>query len=186
MSDNFENLNEVAVRCRELREISDVSVTGLSAEIGVPEGSILAYESGEVDIPISYLTKLAQALHVEVTDLITGGRPRLTAYSLTRAKHGVIVERFKEYQYEAVAYNFRKKKCDPYIVTVQPDEDSPWYLNSHEGHEFDYVIEGKLKFKIEDTELDLDVGDSIYLDSRYSHAMKAIGSTARFLAIVLP
>jgi quercetin dioxygenase-like cupin family protein len=59
-------------------------------------------------------------------------------------------------------------------------------VNAHEGHEFDYLLEGQIKMIIEDKEILLNPGDCIYLDSKYKHALKGVGKEAKFLAIVLP
>ena len=183
-----EQLKEIAGRVKELREVENVAVEVLAEEINVPAEKIRAYESGSVDIPISYLTKLAQRFNVEITEMITGEEPRLRMYSLCRKGKGISVERFKEYEYQSLVYKFAHKKCEPYYVTVQASkEDKPLYMNSHEGHEFDYVLSGTLKMVIEDKELILEEGDCVYLDSKFRHALKAVGDKdVNFLAIVLP
>lgn len=186
MSDNVGNLEQVAKRCRELREIWDVDLETLSSDLSIDKNVIMEYESGRHDIPISYLTKLAHRFNVEIVDLVSGGSSKLKTYSVCRHDKGIRVERRQEYEYEALVTNFSHKKCEPFVVTVQPDEDKPWYMNSHDGHEFDYVLEGQMKMMIEDQEVTLNTGDSIYLDSQYMHGLKAVGTTAKFLAVVLP
>jgi quercetin dioxygenase-like cupin family protein len=48
------------------------------------------------------------------------------------------------------------------------------------------VVKGSLKFYIHDNEIILNKGDSIFFDSSYGHAMKALDNkTAKFLAIIL-
>ena len=186
MNDNVGNLQQVANRCRELREIWDVDIDTLASDLSIDKNVIADYESGTHDIPISYLTKLAHRFNVEIVDLVSGGSSKLKTYAVCRKDRGILVERHEEYEYEALLTNFSHKKCEPFVVTVQPDEDKPWYMNSHDGHEFDYVLEGTLKIMIEDQEVTLNTGDSIYLDSQYMHALKAVGKTAKFLAVVLP
>jgi len=181
-----EYIKEIASRLKELREIENISLETLSADIDVPVKKIKEYESGTVDIPIGFLTKAAGRFHVDVAELITGEQPKLHMYSLCRSGKGVNVERFEEYEYQALAYKFAHKKCEPYLVIVRPDEDKPPYINSHEGHEFDYLLEGRIKMIIEDREILLNAGDCIYLDSKYRHALKSAGGEAKFLAIVLP
>ena len=181
-----EHILEIASRLKELRDVENITVEQMSEETGVPIEKIKAYESGTVDIPIGYLTMAALRCHVEITELITGEKPKLHMYSICRAGKGANVERMKEYEYQALAYNFKKRKCNPYHVTVRSNEDMPPYVNTHEGHEFDYVLEGTLQMTIEDKEVILNEGDSIYLNSEYRHAIKAVGREARFLAIVLP
>ncbi len=72
-------------------------------------------------------------------------------------------------------------------MTVDPDpEDTPIDFNTHPGQEFNYVVEGTLKIVIDNHELILNEGDSLYFDSNYKHGMKALnGKPAKFLAIIL-
>ena len=186
MSENIEHLAQVAKRCRELREVSDVDLETLASDLSMDKKTIISYESGQVDIPISYLTKLSQRFSVEIVDLVSGGSSKLKTYAVCRKDKGIRVEHAQEYEFEALVTNFSHKKCEPFVVTVDPDEDKPWYMNSHDGHEFDYILEGQMKMLIEDQEVTLNTGDSIYLDSQFMHGLKAIGAPARFLAIVLP
>lgn len=181
-----EYIKEIASRLKELREIEGLTVEDLSKDIGVSTAKIAEYESGAVDIPIGFLTKVAGRYQVDVAELITGEQPRLHMYSLCRAGKGINVERVQEYEYQALAYKFAHKKCEPYLVTVRPDEEKPPYINSHEGHEFDYLLEGDIDMIIEDRVIPLHAGDCIYLDSKYRHALKSAGGEAKFLAIVLP
>ena len=100
---------------------------------------------------------------------------------------GVSVERRKAYKYEALASGFRDRKADPFIVTVEPTPaDAPMHLNSHEGQEMNYVLEGRLLLSLNGKELMLNVGDSLYFDSSLPHGMKALdGRPVRFLAIIM-
>lgn len=181
-----ENLMEIGIRVRELREVEEISVQELSAMIDVPAAKIEAYESGTSDIPISYLTKLSSKFGVEISELITGAPPKLKMYTVCRKGKGVEVERFKEYKYNSLAFKFADKKCEPYEVTVLQADDKEPYVNSHDGHEFDFVLKGTLMMIIEDKEVILNEGDCIYLNSKYKHALKAVNGDATFLAIVLP
>ena len=97
------------------------------------------------------------------------------------------MERRKEYQYQSLAYNFGGKVAEPFIVTAGPvPAGTPLVVNTHEGQEFDYVIEGTLRFVVNGTELILNPGDSLYFNSGYPHGLQAVGTEpARFLAVVL-
>ena len=70
-------------------------------------------------------------------------------------------------------------------MTVLPEEGDV-KMNAHVGHEFDYILEGKIRVTIGEKSVDLSAGDSIYYDSAYMHGIQALdGSPAKFLAIVL-
>ena len=89
--------------------------------------------------------------------------------------------------YEALASGFRGRKIDPFIVTVEPaPADAPMHLNSHDGQEMNYVLEGRLLISLNGREFELEPGDSLYFDSAQPHGMKALdGKTVRFLAIIM-
>jgi quercetin dioxygenase-like cupin family protein len=89
--------------------------------------------------------------------------------------------------YENLAFNFINKKAEPFMVTIAPYSDNtPVEFNSHPGQEFNYVIEGTMKIVIDNHEIILKEGDSVYYDSAYKHAMKALNNKpVKMLAVVL-
>ncbi|HOQ38687.1 MAG TPA: XRE family transcriptional regulator [Acetivibrio sp.] len=171
---------------KELREISGISVESLSKELNISEETYLEYESGEVDIPVSFLYEIANKFNVTLSEILTGEAPRLHTYSVVRKDKGVSVERRKDYKYKSLAYNFINKKMEPFLVTVEPDSNDEIHYNSHPGQEFNYVIEGTLKVLINGHEIILNEGDSLFFDSSEKHGMKALnGKIARFLAVII-
>jgi quercetin dioxygenase-like cupin family protein len=96
------------------------------------------------------------------------------------------MERTKAYKYQSLAAGFIDRKADPFIVTVEPNDDAPIHLNSHNGQEFNMVLEGSLLISINGKELILNEGDSIYFDATKLHGMKALnGEPVRFLALII-
>jgi transcriptional regulator with XRE-family HTH domain len=180
-----EQIKQIAERLRGLREALDLSVEEMSAQCGKKVGEIELYESGEVDIPMSYLFDIAQKLKVDTSTLISGDEPRMSAYFLTRRGKGISVERTKAYKYQALASGFKNPRVEPFEVTVEPNENQI-YLNTHIGQEFNLVLEGRLQFRINEKDLILGEGDSIYFDSSHPHGMKALdGKPVRFLAVII-
>ena len=178
---------QIATRIKDLREIEDVSIETLAQEFNIAPETYRQYESGQIDIPISFLIQIAQRFKVEFTTLMTGDEPKLHIYNVCRAGKGVRVERRKAYDYKNLAYHMIRKKCEPFLVTVDPNKVKAFSLDSHPGQEFDYVLEGKLRLKVGNQTMELLPGDSAYYDSIHPHAMQAIGDEAcRFLAIVIP
>jgi mannose-6-phosphate isomerase-like protein (cupin superfamily) len=184
-----EQIKLISDRIKALREISGISTETLSKELAIPTKLLLDYESGTMDIPVSFLYKLAQKFDVELSVLLTGDNPRLHMFSIVRKGKGVSVERRKQYKYENLAYKFVNKKAEPFIVTVEPnnsDESAPLQFNSHPGQEFNYVLEGSMKLVINGHEIILNEGDSVYFDSSFDHAMQALNNSAvKFLTIVI-
>ena len=182
-----DQVRQIAQRVKELREISDLTVAEVASKVELSPEEYEAYESGRVDMSISLLIKLSELYGVDTTTLLTGQAPRLSVCALTRRNMGTTVKRAKHYIYKNLAYNFNHRKIEPLLVTVAPGTNADMETNSHEGHEFDYVLQGALRLKVGDQDMILNEGDSAYYDSIHPHAMQAHGDrTCVFLAMVIP
>jgi quercetin dioxygenase-like cupin family protein len=181
-----EQIKQIADRLRGMREVLEISAEAAAVTCAVTKEQYLSFESGQMDIPVSILHRMAQKYNFDITSLLTGEEPLMRSYTLTRKDKGVRVDRQKAYIYQALAGNFQNRKADPFIVSVEPKQDATVSFNSHPGQEFNYLIEGKLKIFIGTREMILEPGDSIYFDSAIAHGMLAMeNKPARFLAIIL-
>lgn len=180
-----DQIKAVAIRICDLREISGMSQQEVAEKSGVPLEEYRAYEEGAKDFSFSHLFNIATTLGVDISDLLTGESPKLKGYILTRAGKGLAFERRKAYQYQHLAYNFRNKKAEPFIVTVDYAPDETRVAHSHEGQEFDYVLDGHMKIVLDGNEVFLGPGDSLYYDSSIPHAMYALEKDAHFIAVVI-
>lgn len=182
-----EQIQLIAERIKELREIEGISAESFAHELNIEPALLINYESGTTDIPVGFLYKVAHRYNMELSALLRGDQPRLHVYSIVRKGKGLNVDRRKQYKYENLAYNFIQKKAEPFIVTVIPDsENTPLEFNSHPGQEFNYILEGSLMIVVDGHEIILNEGDSVYFDSGYQHAMKAMNNQpSRFLAIIV-
>ncbi|MDD3411472.1 MAG: XRE family transcriptional regulator [Eubacteriales bacterium] len=186
MTENKQQIQLIALRIRELRDIAGLTAAEVAQRTGISIEEYEAYETGTRDFSFSHLFNIAEALGVDISDLLTGESPKLHGYVLTRAGQGLRFNRREQYVYHHLAYNFRDKLAEPFIVTVA--QDSPGaekQAHSHEGQEFDYVLEGTLKIVLGGNELYLKAGDSLYYNSALPHVMYALEGDCRFIAVVV-
>lgn len=183
---NEEYNKDIGKRIKELRELSDITISDLADEMGIYEEIYEKYENGTVDIPASFLYDLSNKFNVDLGLLLTGEETRMNIFDVTRENQGVKVFRREEYEYENLCNKFMNKKAEMFIVTVDPEEDPIPSLNTHPGQEFNYVLEGTLKIYIHNNEIVLNKGDSIIFDASHRHAMVALNDEkAKFLAIII-
>ncbi len=176
----------IAMRIRDLREIAAMTKEQVAQKAGIPLEEYEAYESGTRDFSFSHLFNIAEVLQVDISDLLTGESPKLKGYVLTRKGKGLAFDRRRQYHYQHLAYNFAHKLAEPFVVTVEQDApDAVKQAHSHEGQEFDYVLEGVLRLNLGGNELVLQPGDSIYYDSMLPHAMYAVDGDCKFIAVVV-
>ena len=180
-----EEIRQIAERLVGLRDALDLRPEDIASTCNIDLETYLGYESGEKDIPVSFLHQIAKHYGVELPALMFGYEPRMNSYFLTRKDKGVAVERTKAYKYQSLAAGFANRKADPFMVTVEPSApEAPFTLNTHPGQEFNLVIEGSMHLRIGEKELVLNEGDSIIFDSTRPHGMKAIDRQVKFLAII--
>ena len=182
-----EQIKQIAQRLAGLREVVDATPADFARAAGIAEAEYTGMEKGEKDIPISVLHNIAQQYKVDLSTLMFGDEPHVSSYSVTRNGKGAAVERSKAYKYQALGAGFIGRKADPFIVTVEPKpESSPISLNTHNGQEFNLIIEGRMLLHINGSELVMSEGDSIYFDAQCPHGMKALdGRKVKFLAIII-
>ena len=176
----------IAQRIADLRDIVGLTQEETARRSQVPLEDYILYEKGEKDFSFSHLFNIAETLGVDISDLLTGESPKLRGYILTRSGKGLAFDRRKQYHYQHLAYNFSNKLAEPFIVTVEKDSpDVVKQAHSHEGHEFDYVLESYLRIILGGHELLLAPGDSVYYDSSLPHVMYAPEGDCRFIAVVV-
>ena len=181
-----EQLKDIGARLSMLRESMALTPEKIAAALEVPLEDYLLYEAGEKDFSFSFLYNVAGILGVDVVDLISGETPKLSLCTVVRAGGGYEINRRKAYDYKHLAFTFRHKKAEPFMVTVEPKGDSMPERHAHEGQEFNYMVAGSMDFFLGEMVYTLNEGDSVYFDSSVPHAMKAKGETpAKFLAIVM-
>lgn len=182
----MDQIQLIALRIRDLRDIMALTPEQVSEKTGIPLDEYLAYETGTKDFSFSHLFNIAEVLGVDISDLLTGESPKLRGYVLTRKDQGLAFDRRKQYHYKHLAYNFADKLSEPFIVTVEQDEPGVVkQAHSHEGQEFDYVLEGFMKINLGGNDLLLGPGDSVYYDSSLPHAMYAVEGDCKFIAVVV-
>ena len=177
-------IKDIGMRLASLRDDMEISIEEMAKKLGETTETYQKYENGEMDFSFSFIYNAAEILGVDVLDLISGDQPTLSMCSMVKKGKGYSVKRESEYDYKHLAYTFRNKKAEPFLVTIQPDDQTP-VLHGHEGQEFNYVISGKMKLYIGDICYELEEGDSVYFDSSFPHTVQSIDGPAQFIAVVV-
>ena len=182
-------LKEIAERIRELRMDCGYSVEKMAEMTDISSDDYLLYEQGGTDLPFTFIHKCALAFGVEIMELLEGSSPRLTGYMVTRRGRGQLTAKEQGIEIRSIAPLFKDRKADPYWVRYEyseAEQNAPIHQVTHDGQEFDLVLEGRMKIKIgEHTEV-LGPGDSIFYNSSTPHGIIAVdGADCVFCAVVL-
>ena len=182
-------LMDIAMRIRDMREILGYSMQKMAELTEVSEAVYRQYESGTVDLPFTFLHKCAKVFGVEITVLLEGHSAKLSGYTVTRRGKGLVTASEDGITIQDMAPMFRKKLATPYWVTYKYSaelQDQPIHTTTHTGQEFDLVIKGAMRIKVGDHEEILREGDSIFYKSSTPHGMIAIdGQDCVFLSMIM-
>ena len=182
-------LSEIAARIKELRDIMGWTVAQMAEKTEITEEKYALYESGNVDIPFTFIHKCALAFDVEMTELLEGHSARLSSYTVTRKGKGQGTAKEDGIDIANLAPKFKDKLAEPYWVKYEysaSQQNKPIHLTTHSGQEFDLVLSGRLKVQVGDHTEILDEGDSIYYNSSTPHGMIAVdGKDCVFCAVVM-
>jgi transcriptional regulator with XRE-family HTH domain len=161
MDDLDQALATVGPRLRTLRQQRDTTLTDLAAETGISVSTLSRLESGDRRPTLELLLPLAQAYGVTLDELVDApptGDPRIHLRPVTR--HGMtmlpLTRRAGGIQaYKLVLPAARKAQ--------QPDPQS------HEGYEWLYVLDGRLRLVLGEHDVVLSPGEAAEFDTRVPH-----------------
>lgn len=180
-----EILKEMGLRLQDLREINGLTREGLAMKLGISAEEYTAYENGERDFSFSFMFNVASLLGVDVFNLLSGKSPKLSDCAVVKKGQEFFIKKVGEYDYKHLAFTFKDKKSEPFLVTEMPSDEEVEF-HSHHSQEFNYVLSGKMRFFIGDLSYDLEEGDSVYFNSNIPHGTKVLGGKpVQFIAVVM-
>ncbi|HEX3392976.1 MAG TPA: XRE family transcriptional regulator [Acidimicrobiales bacterium] len=169
-------LSSVGQRLRGLRTERDTTLADVSAQTGISVSTLSRLESGARRPTLELLLPLARAYGVTLDELVdapTTGDPRIhlrpikaegmTMLPLTRRGEGI------------QAYKF--------VIPAGRRRRSP-ELKVHDGYEWLYVLDGRLRLAVADRDLVLTAGEAAEFDTRTPHWFGAADEQAvEFLSL---
>ena len=182
-----EVIKQIGLRLQGLRESLDMTQEVFATTCNIPVNDYIDYENGKKDMTISIMRRISEEFNIDTSVLMFDDEPKMSSYFLTRKGKGLSIKRVERYKYQTLAGGFNNRKAEVFEVTIEPRvADLPLHTSSHGGQEFNMVLSGKMRFVIDDKELILHEGDSIYFDSSKPHGMQPMeGKSVKFLAVIL-
>ncbi len=177
---------EIAPRLLALRESVGLTQVELAKKISAAPELVASYESGNTEIPVSYLMDVAHVCGVDLTALLSGEQAHLQSYSIVRKGEGLSVSRRKDYDYRNLASRFTGRLMEPFLVRVPPKKREDVTLIAHKGQEFSYLLEGRLEIHLKEDIMVMEPGDCIYFSSNIPHGLRGLDDKeAVFLSVII-
>jgi transcriptional regulator with XRE-family HTH domain len=161
---------------RSLRLRNRWTLKEMSQRTDIPVSTLSKVEHDHLTLTYDKLVQLSQRLNIRMSELFadtTGGvEPAVTARrSIGRTEDAVRVST-KNYDYYYLCPELRRKRMIPILTRIRAKSAEEFgSLVHHSGEEYIYVLEGSIKVLTEFYDpVILNVGESIYLDSKMGHA----------------
>jgi len=160
---------------RDVRLAQGLSLRALSARAGLPYSTLSKLENGKMALTYDKLIRLAQALNVDIRDMLaapaeTSAPVAVGRRSITRAGEGLDADSEKHMHHYPAA-DLLGKMMIPIIIDVQARSvEELGGLVRHGGEEYLYVLSGSMELHSDlYAPLALGPGDSVYFDSGMAH-----------------
>jgi transcriptional regulator with XRE-family HTH domain len=166
-SDLDQALGAVGPRLRALRRQRETTLAGLAAATGISVSTLSRLESGARRPTLELLLPLARACGVTLDELVGApptGDPRIHLRPVTR--HGMTMLPLTRRPFGIQAY----KLVIPASGRREPDPQT------HEGYEWLYVLNGRLRLVLGEHDLVLVPGEAAEFDTRVPHWFGAAGA----------
>src|SRR5215469_4765488 len=170
MADETEQaLATVGPRLRSLRQDRGTSLAEVSAVTGISVSTLSRLESGQRRATLELLLPLAGAYQVSLDQIVTApvADPRVRPSSFRR--HGMTYYPLNRKPVGLQAYKL--------VIPAGSSRRVP-DLRSHEGYEWLYVLDGRLRLVLAEHDVVLTQGEAAEFDTRVPHWFGAAGPDA--------
>lgn len=174
---------DVGTRLRQLREDRNMSMRSLATASGLSANALSMIERGKTSPSVSTLYKLADAMGVPIT----------TFFGEQTTKQQVIFMRsderprvsFSKGVWEGLGGEQFSGRVEPFMLTMENGATSGPHAMAHSGHEFVFLLRGRLEYTVEKEVFNLGPGDSLLFAAQLNHRWRNPGGTVANALIVL-
>ena len=183
--------NKIGIKIREFREFKKIQIDDLAVQANIDIDQLKwIEETGKVP-SLGHLIKITRALGVRIGTFLDdqdqlgpvvvkkGHEKETLSFSTNQ-------EKTREHlNFYSLAQDKAGRHMEPFIVEIEPSQESDFKLSSHEGEEFIFVLHGKVEINYGKENYILSEGDCIYLDSIVAHNVHAANNEpAKILAVI--
>jgi transcriptional regulator with XRE-family HTH domain len=176
LATNDDVQGRVRDRLRALRTERGLTLADVAAAAGMDASTLSRLESGARRLTLDHLPALARALGVRADDLLTAPRaedPRVRPTA--RRSDGMVVWPLNRHPEGPHAFKIR--------MPVRRGEPN---MRTHDGHEWLYVLSGRLRLLLGEDDFVLGPGEAAEFSTWTPHWMTAVDGPAEIIAIFGP
>ncbi|MEL6205994.1 MAG: XRE family transcriptional regulator, partial [Pseudomonadota bacterium] len=175
----------IGKKVRSLRQGLGFTLSDLARATDLSVGMVSKIENGQTSPSLSTLKALAQTLNVPISIFFQDFGVRRDV-SHVPAGRGVRIDRRGTragHVYELLGHALRSAvQIEPYLISLDADAE-PYTSFQHPGHEFIYMLAGRVTYRHAETSYELRPGDALFFDALAPHGPEAMPDLpARYLS----
>jgi transcriptional regulator with XRE-family HTH domain len=183
----------VGSKIKGIRESKNLTIEEIAESSGLSVEQITSIENDQNLPSLGPLIKIARALGVRLGTFMddndalgpvvcrAADRERNSSISFSNGA----TDARKHMEYHPLAQQKAGRHMEPFVIDINPEENSDFKLSAHEGEEFIYVMQGEVEIEYGKEKYLLKEGDSIFYDSIVKHHVHGTpGKSAKILAVV--
>lgn len=162
----------IGQRIKSIRKKNRITISTLASNAGVSNGLISRIENGRTIPSLPVLLQLIGALQVDASNFFEGVEKKTGAkYIHIKKEEKQPIEKEIEAQGFEYQHIFSKSLnaigFDAVILTISPNSQREKVVT--DAWEFKYILKGSCTYIIENEEVEVKKGDSIYFNGRLPH-----------------
>jgi len=159
-------LDQVGSRLKRIREDRQLTLTAVAEDTGISKSTLSRLETGGRRPTLELLLALSHAYRVELNDLVAApeeGDPRL------RFKPGQVKGR------TVIPLSQQPGGMQAWKIIIPTGKSTP-EPRAHDGHEWIYVLSGRMRFVLGDQDLVMGPGEVASFDTSVPHWFGSTGT----------
>ncbi len=163
-----DSLALIGPRLKSWREKRSMTLAELSQTTGISSSTLSRLEAGKRAPNLELVVPIARALRLELDDIVPRVAPDPRVTRTTKHVNGMRYETLSPESSPVQTYKVTFP-ASPAGVTTTPEP------KVHDGHEWLYVISGRLRLVLGEQEVTLGPGEAAEFDTRIPHWLSATG-----------
>lgn len=173
-------------RLKLLREKAQLSLRELGEKTGLSASFLSQLELGQVSPSLASVESIAIALNVNMAYFFDDQTKPDTVVMRKDDRRRIFSQGSKA-TIQPLAYEISKKRIEPFMLTVEVGGESGEHpYSSHHEEEFGIVLQGRVRFTLEEKAYILENGDSVYFNSTKPHRWENMGKKEAIIILVIP
>ncbi len=163
---------DIGSKIKRLRQANGLTLEELANRSELTKGFLSQLERDLTSPSVATLEDILEALGTNLQEFFSEKPAEQIAFK----KEDFFINEQDDYVISYIIPNAQKNEMEPILVELEKGKQS-MTIDPHEGQEFGYVVQGKIKLIYGDNEFVLKKGETFYLKGLVSHYLINPGET---------